>query len=1320
MKEIFSIFGPILGQLGKDYTENIKLDLKSPNVNLYKNLFFRSFFKSFDFYLSMEDHSGRYDHSKKIKCTNLKKKITNDKEKLIPIINDLNKFFTKISILSYRQYISKKILNGFDIKSNKDDEEILENCLFYFQEACINFCNEDQFRKLLLGTQFWEKNEHYFKGVSRYYHFLNQSNSNLKDIENIGHDKYTLKDVYTERSKTENKIAEKIRDFLSGDTFDGKPIMIKGEAGIGKSSIIWKLFKMMNKDIVDCFLLKSLQLGTDQDIIDVELAIQYRNNLNKKNIIFIDTADLLLHNGATLNLFQKALRVWQERGALTIFSTRIREADKLRDSDFYSTHLNRYTETELALAIKNYIRCYYDNSIIGYTDLQKESQRIINAVANGHPIKEVCENPLTLKMLFQVYQGKDVSLEINIYQLYKTYWQNKVVIDNRNERFDIEINLSEPAFLISLTMWFLGTPIITSQEWEKFTNTFTKFRNKFSDRELIDRGVIKKSNIHQTIYNIEFFHQTFFEHTSARAFLQYGSVKSLKWLEKQIINDPANLFVIPIFEQLLLLGEENYEYDKQTQKSLKKLLSSNNYNLQVSGIYVYIHLQNTVKSLYNEITNLFSSNKNNKELKREFLNMCGNIAEHRTSEIFNILNIFWKNINWQNPKENWNELCNLLELLKRYSGRKPLLTKEFYIKNNIIETILKINLSEVNIRSLSTHIIFDTLSILLKTDSDWSISQINKFLNDQLTVLQINHLINLFRDINIINREKYNNFIQNYLLERFSNLSDLPVKIKESYSDYISDDFNHRKLNIIKIQNNIHESPKLLKDTIYNATAKYLIKSDQNLWQDVVDLFETINDEREKWSWSNIVFQSIFNYLSVKDDLNDKKNKTIIFTKRIKELIYLECQSFQNNGKAKHLFGTHPLKYYAVALEKSFFEGIFVANLFNYEILKKEKFWLTKSVFLPFLYKAYISGHKGAKKTILFLLENPQKTKQREIKNVINSIVDWLIKNQKIDLLIVKLLIASRNHNIDAYKKLGSVIHSASKKESLKLKPVIDELLVLLQKMLHSRKGVQLAAAVQIQTGLINNHIISPPKELEAIEIYKAMPNDVAQKNALDIIEKSVIPNSKNSITATLDFLHLKYNEGKYIDKIRNIIIDVYIQSIPYHFHLTDALLDFMMIKVNAGELGKLSKIFYDLTEPQTNNSFSFLLKLINKINQVFENNPNINITERQIRDGMGKLKWQIERLIKTIDITKCKTIIELIDSNKINDNISIFLIRGILLDHSKQKELESKLKDLFNNPKITDNLKSTMLGYLQRNRQHGSSIKWEGLLDKLKYLRID
>jgi hypothetical protein len=470
-------------------------------------------------------------------------------------------------------------------------------------------------------------------------------------------------------------------------------VFISGDAGFGKSSLLWNLYRHYhdNADYQVMFL-KSAYLS-DYNINKIILS---RKTLQgKQPLIFVDTLDLLLYNSSARDAVIRFLLAVKESNGICIATSRPQELATLRpllprETVCETLYLDAYDEaTELPKAIKKYAGVYARSmASVEQEELFSDTLKIISG---DRSLKNLCLNPLTLRMLFSLYAPLNLPNEINVFQLYSRYWENRVEFDGRSGNIDSQVatlNLSKAATALATAMLAKGA-ITLSRESNiglaalGVTNSDINY--------LISRGVLKYNATEKTI---EFFHQTFFEHAAARAVLSTLKDRVFQLCEKKTFlrNGETNFFIYPIYEQVLVLSEGHY-FDLCT-KSLIKLISSKNIDKIRCAIYAYCFFSKE----HHEASEIFNKLIRNLPLSdyvivNRYLACAANTSTDRLLSTFKLLDTIWR-------RGVWREQYHVIDLLDYYSVKSAAATLAFLRDNKVIDALLSVQNIEENRKQL--------------------------------------------------------------------------------------------------------------------------------------------------------------------------------------------------------------------------------------------------------------------------------------------------------------------------------------------------------------------------------------------------------------------------------------------------------------------------------------------------------------------------------------------------------------------------------------------------------------------------------------------
>jgi nucleoside phosphorylase len=356
--------------------------------------------------------------------------------------------------------------------------------------------------------------------------------------------------------------------------FDTRPeddppfIVVAGEAGFGKTSLLWQIHRtMVQWDRWEPWLIKSTFLmGQSSDnarrlteakpnlsVEQLQQASIEAQTQSKRPVILLDTADLLLGNENDRYFLIDTLLALKENGCAIIVATRPQEAVYIRSlEDIRRVDLRDYNDEELKIAVSKHVARFYEHA--GFRHLSEHVERIQKAVASGLPVHDVCKNPLTLRMLYTLYAPEAVPLEINAFKLYENFWNMRVEKDQRAGSPSMQHgsdDLTGTASAVALIMLAEGSPEIDNRLADNLLAEIGGSKREL--QQLVSRGIIHQSEGR----TIRFFHQTFFEHSAARSLLTRFRVGSINLLEGRMRERPNDLFVNPVFEHLLLLCESH-------------------------------------------------------------------------------------------------------------------------------------------------------------------------------------------------------------------------------------------------------------------------------------------------------------------------------------------------------------------------------------------------------------------------------------------------------------------------------------------------------------------------------------------------------------------------------------------------------------------------------------------------------------------------------------------------------------------------------------------------------------------------------------------
>jgi hypothetical protein len=394
----------------------------------------------------------------------------------------------------------------------------------------------------------------------------------FQDTEQSQHAIYLDRNLYVHRVSTETAILLQADRFAQSVKPQGKWVSVIGDAGHGKSSLLWYIYGSLKEQerlrIVP--FLAQLE-GHWSKIEETALKLKSSSDDSRQLVIIIDTLDILVGiDDPSLAAMLNSLR---SAGCLLITSSRRQEAERLfriTTSDV-RVELKRYDDLEAEQAIRNYIDVAYPESSIRAKERQFD--KVWGLIEQQRDARELDLEPLILRMLFEAYVPKDIPPDINTQQVYKNFWNERVLLDrvvkDSNERF----TRKRLCLLIARQIAFGGghseklSVDLLCKVWE--AEQSAKFPHSTLEG-LVSTGVLQWAEGASTV---RFFHQTFFEYTAAYDLLS-SAESVIDDRVKTLLRDVAefNFFRAPILKQFVIQAfESGQERGQRVMSGLREV-----------------------------------------------------------------------------------------------------------------------------------------------------------------------------------------------------------------------------------------------------------------------------------------------------------------------------------------------------------------------------------------------------------------------------------------------------------------------------------------------------------------------------------------------------------------------------------------------------------------------------------------------------------------------------------------------------------------------------------------------------------------------------
>lgn len=312
--------------------------------------------------------------------------------------------------------------------------------------------------------------------------------------------------LYVNRAKVEELVTEKVSAFADDPLLNHQWISIVGDAGQGKSSLVWYLFNKFEEEGADVYCILAQLSGLD--ILD-RMETGYPL-LQKRSVIILDTLDLLvgIDNSRLVSIINGIRRA----GHLLITTCRRQEIRGIPLKCDTEIELNLYSDEEALQAINNYIRAFYP----GISELERKGQfdNIWNILDAQRKIQELDLDPLILSMIFQAYIPDKIPQDINTQKVYAQFWHARV-LDDRKPSEQEKLKRIFLCLLLARSIAFSDEGSDSFGVYDLSERWAENRKDVFPEpilNQLVSSGILHwaRGRTH-----VRFFHQTFLEYTAA-------------------------------------------------------------------------------------------------------------------------------------------------------------------------------------------------------------------------------------------------------------------------------------------------------------------------------------------------------------------------------------------------------------------------------------------------------------------------------------------------------------------------------------------------------------------------------------------------------------------------------------------------------------------------------------------------------------------------------------------------------------------------------------------------------------------------------------
>ncbi|MGC5345797.1 trypsin-like peptidase domain-containing protein [Streptomyces sp. DT171] len=348
------------------------------------------------------------------------------------------------------------------------------------------------------------------------------------------------------------------------------PVVVTGEAGCGKTSILWSLARRRcESPSGEVFFLKATWLVPDDsgstraEQGTLLAAVEQAREAGHAVTVLVDTVDVLMNSDASWEALVTVVESAVAAGASVVMTSRVAEATELpsrwqrfRLSDYDTgTGQGSHSTSEFERAVLAHSK-FFTNDPQTREDL---ITRMLAIVARDISLNPLCLRPLTLRMLFEIYTPGVVPDVVDTTGLYEAFWDHRVACDRRSwegagDRTAHDRDLGPSTMALALEMLRAGLPEARVDR-VRLPATLT------SQRLTQDVALLVKRGVGQLAGGVfQFFHQTFFEYAASRALVLDHGAAGLGALVRHLRDlDSEDYFLLAVLEQAWLCADRTQD-----------------------------------------------------------------------------------------------------------------------------------------------------------------------------------------------------------------------------------------------------------------------------------------------------------------------------------------------------------------------------------------------------------------------------------------------------------------------------------------------------------------------------------------------------------------------------------------------------------------------------------------------------------------------------------------------------------------------------------------------------------------------------------------
>lgn len=464
---------------------------------------------------------------------------------------------------------------------------------------------------------------------------------------------------------------------------DHRPQIVRGDAGVGKSSLLWGLHRALSAEPEVCVVFVSatwISARIDEvgafTVDEIADAVRLLSIEHQRVVVLLDTADLLLHSELSQQLIADLIGFVVDLRAGLVIATRPLEAEQGLAPNIGSFEtLGPYDHSEMAFAVDRLARRFIPDHPVS------EALAIVTtAVTRELPISDICKSPLLLRMLFELSEGNLPAMELDVTGLYHRYWEHRVSDDRRMARpirRRASRDLGRAVRSCAVVMLAMGTPeperpVLTELlgQLASAPNGSQPWTGSEALEEMIARGILEAAGP-----RIKFFHQTMFEFAAAMELVSRDPRGELGRLTDFLIDYPTDLFRGAVLEQALVLASRNPLAVREVNASVSRLFSAGHVALESIALSTWAHYPGTVEVPSESLATVSTT-----ALVR-VAQIVPTVADVMITDKLRVLRLVWS-------ASNTRAATATIQALARLLRAHPSDVHDFYLSNRCLDYVL--------------------------------------------------------------------------------------------------------------------------------------------------------------------------------------------------------------------------------------------------------------------------------------------------------------------------------------------------------------------------------------------------------------------------------------------------------------------------------------------------------------------------------------------------------------------------------------------------------------------------------------------------------